>query len=95
MINPCHLTDRKLKTGFKINLESHNIRHAKSILSNEHNFLEFGIQFRNINQILKKMATFYDRLLNQIKFSYRTFSSASFYKINEEDEKSDEFEFVF
>ena len=29
--NPFYFIDEKLKNGFKINLESHNINHAKSI----------------------------------------------------------------
>ena len=33
MINPYYFTDEKLKKCFKINLESHNLIHANSILS--------------------------------------------------------------
>ena len=36
------------------------------------------------------MATFYTRLKNQYKFEYLILFSASFYKINEEDQRSDE-----
>ena len=52
MINPYHFTDKNLKTGFKINLESHNIKHANSILIITPNFPEFGIEFRYINKII-------------------------------------------
>ena len=38
------------------------------------------------------MATIYARLMNQYKFKYRLLFSASIYKINEEDERSDETE---
>ena len=46
MINPYYFIDEKLKNGFKINLESHNISHANSILNITPNFQEFGIEFR-------------------------------------------------
>ena len=36
------------------------------------------------------MATIYARLINQYKFKYHILFSASFYKINEEDQRSDE-----
>ena len=35
------------------------------------------------------MATIYARLLGQNKFTYHILFSASFYKINEEDQRSD------
>ena len=38
------------------------------------------------------MATYYARLKNQYKFKYHKFFSASFYKINEEGQRSDEIE---
>ena len=38
------------------------------------------------------MATFCARLLNQCKYNYHILFSASFYKINEEDQRSDETE---
>ena len=38
------------------------------------------------------MATKYARLRNQYKFNYLSLFSASFYKINEEDQRSDETE---
>ena len=38
------------------------------------------------------MATIYARLINQYKFKHHILFSASFYKINEEDQRSDEIE---
>ena len=82
MINPYYFIDKNLKIGFKINLESHNINHANYILTTTPNFSEFGIEFRYINKIVKKLSVIYARLLNQYKFKYHTLFSASFYKIN-------------
>ena len=52
----------------------------------------FGIETRYINKILKEVATFYASLLNQYKFKYHVSLSASFYKINEKDQRIDEIE---
>ena len=38
------------------------------------------------------MVTIYARLINQYKYKYHILFSASFYKINEEDQRSDEIE---
>ena len=65
MINPYYFIDQNLKIGFKINLESHNINHANSLLNIEPNFPDVGIGKRYNNKILKEMATFYARLINQ------------------------------
>ena len=92
MINPYYFIDENLKIGFKINLESHNISHANSILTITPNFPEFGIKFRYINKIVKELSVIYARLLNQYKFKCHTFFSASFYKINEEDQRKNEIE---
>ena len=46
MINPYYFFNENLKIGFKINLESHKISQANSILTITPNFLEFGIEFR-------------------------------------------------
>ena len=40
------------------------------------------------------MATIYARLINEYYFNYHILFSASFYKINEEDQGSDETELV-
>ena len=92
MINPYYFIDENLKTGFKINLEGHNINHAISLLNIFPNFPDIGIETRYINKILKEMATIYVRLINEYKFKYHIIFSASFYKINEEDQGSDEIE---
>ena len=38
------------------------------------------------------MATIYSKLINQYKFNYHILFSDSFYKINEEDQRSNEIE---
>ena len=53
---------------------------------------EFGHVTRYINRIRKEMAIFYARLINQYMFKYQLLVSASFYKIKEEDQRSDETE---
>ena len=87
MISPYYFIDENSKNGFKINLESHNISHANSILTITPNFPEFGIEFRYINKIIKELSIIYAILINQYKFKYHTIFSASFYKINEEDRR--------
>ena len=81
-----------MKIGFKINLESHNIIHATSILTITPKFPEIGIEFRYINKLIKKISVIYARLINQYKFKYHTILSASFYKINKEDQRKNEIE---
>ena len=92
MINPYYFIDENLKIGFKINLESHNFSHVNSILIITPNFPKFGIEFRYINKIVKELSVIYARLINQYKFKYHSLFSASFYKINEEDQRNNEIE---
>ena len=92
MINPYYFIDKNLKNGFKINLESHNISHANSILTITPKLPEFGVEFRYINKIVKELSVIYARLINQYKFKYHTLFSASFYKINEEDQRDNHIE---
>ena len=92
MTNPYYFIDKNLKNGFKINLDSHNFSHANSILTILPKFPEFGIEFRYINKIVKELSVIYTRLINQYKFKYHTLFSASFYKINEEDQRINEIE---
>ena len=92
MINPYYFIDENLKIGFKINLESHIINHANSILTITPNFPEFGVEIRYINEIIKELSVIYARLINQYKYEYHTLFSASFYKINEEDQRYNEIE---
>ena len=56
------------------------------------NFPEFGIEFRYISIIIKELSVIYARLINQYKFKYHTLFSASFFKINEEDQRYNEIE---
>ena len=86
------MIDENLKVGITINLENHNINHAKSLLSIFSNFPDTGTETRYINKTLKEIATFYARLINQYKFKYHIFLSAIFYMINEEDQRSEEIE---
>ena len=92
MINPYYFIDKNLKIGFQIFLESHNISHANSILTITCKYPAFGIEFRYINKIIKELSVIYARLINQYKFKYHTLFSASFYKINEEDQRDNEIE---
>ena len=94
MINPYNFIDENLKNGFKINLESHNISHANSILTITPNFSEFGIEFRYINKIVKELSVIYVRLINQYNFKYHTLYPASFYKIHEEDQRYNEMNYI-
>ena len=92
MINLYYFIDENSKIGFKTNLESHNINHANSLLNIEPKFPDIGVETRYVNKILKELSVIYARLINQYKFKYHNLFSASFYKINEEDQRSDEIE---
>ena len=92
MINPCRFIDENLKVGSKIILESHNVNLADSTLNIIPFYTDFGTETGYINKISEEMATIYARLLNKFKFNYHNFFAANFYKINEEDQRSDETE---
>ena len=92
MINPYYFTDRNLKVGFKINLDSHHINHLNSKITITPNFKEFGIEVRYINIMIKEMSVIYARLINQYKFRYQTVFSARFDKQNEDGQLLDETE---
>ena len=92
MINPYYFTDRYLKVGFKTNLDTHHINHAKSKLTITPNYHEFGIEIRYINEIIKEIAVIYARLINQYKFKYQTVFSARFGKQDEDNQVLDETE---
>ena len=92
LINPYYFIEENLKNGFKINLESHNISHANSILTITPNLPEFGIEKRYFNKIKKELSVIYARLINQYKIKYHTLFSASFYKFNEKDQRYNEIE---
>ena len=90
--NLYYFFDKILKVAFKFFLEGHNINHANSLLNIIPNFADIGIETRYTNKILKEIATKNARLINQYKFKDHILFSASFYKINEEDQRSDEIE---
>ena len=92
MINPSCFTDRNLKVGFKINLDSHHINHLNSKLTITPNHPEFGIEVRYINKIMKELSANYARLKNQYNFRYQTVFSARFDKQNEDNQVLDETE---
>ena len=92
MINPYYFTDRNLKVGFKINLDSHNFHHANSKLTITPYYPEFFIEFRYINKIMRELAVIYARLINQYKFRYQIVFSARFDKQNEKNQLLDETE---
>ena len=92
MINPYYFTDRNLRVGFKINLDSHHINHLNSKLTITPNHPEFGIEFRYINKIMKELFIIYARLINQYEFKYQTVFSARFDKQNEDNQILDETE---
>ena len=56
MINPYYFINENLKIGFKINLESHNVNHANSLLNIIPNFPDIGIETRYINKIIKELS---------------------------------------
>ena len=92
MIIPYYFTDSKLNVGFKINLDSHHINHAKSKLTITPNSPEFGIEVRYINKIIRELTVIYARLTNQYKFKYQTVFSARFDKQDEDNQVLDQTE---
>ena len=56
-------------------------------------FPEFGFEYRYNNNIIRELSVNNARLKNQYIFKYHTLFSASFYKINEEDQRIIEIEF--
>ena len=92
MLIPYYFTDRNLKVGFNIILESHHIIHATSKLIVKPNYPEFGIEVRYINKIMKELSVIYARLLNQYKFKYQTAFSTRFDKQDEKNQVLDETE---
>ena len=90
MITPYYLTDRNLKVGFIITLESHHNNHANSKLNIRPNYPEFGMKVRYINKIIKELSIIYARLINQCKFKYKTIFSARFDKQDEDNRVLDE-----
>ena len=92
MLNLYYFTDGNLKVGFKINLDTHHINHAFSILTIAPNYLEFGIEVRYIKKIIKELSVIYARLINQYIFKYQTVFSARFEKQDGSNQVLDETE---
>ena len=92
MLNPYYFADRNLRVGLKINLDSHDINHANSKLTVTPNYLEFGIEVRYINKIVKELSVIYARLINQYKFKYQTVFLARFDEQDEDNQVLDETE---
>ena len=90
MISLYNFIDDKLKIGFKINLESHNFNHANPFLTIIPIHPDSGIETNYNNKMFKEMATIYARLKNPHKYKYHILFSASFYKTDEEVQRSDE-----
>ena len=80
MINPHYFTDRNLKVGFNITLESHHINHANSKLIIKPSCPEFGIEGRYINKIIKELSVISATSINQYSIRYQTMFSARFDK---------------
>ena len=55
VLNPFYFSDRNLRVGFKISLDSHHINHANSKITVSPNYPEFGIEVRYINKIIKEL----------------------------------------
>ena len=95
MLSPYYFTDRNLKVGFKIKLDSHHINIANSKLTITPNCPGFGIEVRYIIKIIKELSVIYARLMNQYIFKYQTVFSARFDKQDEDNQVLDETEFYF
>ena len=65
MNNSYHVTDRALRVGFKITLDSYHINHANSKVTIIPIYPEFSIESRYINKIMKELSIIYARLKNQ------------------------------
>ena len=95
MIILYYFTDREMRVGFNITLESHHNNHAISKLIIQPNFLEFGVQVPYINKLMKELSIIYARIINQYIFKYQTEFSARFDKQDEDYETLDETELFF
>ena len=78
MPDPYYFTDRRLRVGFKKNLDSHHINHADFKLNIKPKYPEFGSEVCFINKIMKELFIFYARLINQYKLKNQTVFSARF-----------------
>ena len=88
MNNPYYFIDKNLKIGFKINLESHIICDANSILTIIPIFPDFGIEVKYIITIIKKLSVIYARIKFIINLNITLHFQRAFKKINEEDQRT-------
>ena len=65
MLKLSYFTDRNIKVGFTISLDSHHINHANSKLTITPYYPELGIEVRYINKIMKELSVIYARIVNQ------------------------------
>ena len=93
MFNPYYFTNRNLKVGFNITLESHHINYANSKLIVKPKCPEFGIEVRSNNKIVRELSVIYARTMNQYTFKNQTLFSARFDKQDENNQVLDETEF--
>ena len=68
-----YFSDRKLKIGFNITLESHHNNHANSKLVNKPNYSEFGTEVRYISKIMRELSVFHAKLKNQKNSNIKQF----------------------
>ena len=87
---PYYFTDRNLKVGFEINLDSHHNNHASSKLTITPKYPEFGIEVRYTNKI--ELSVIFVRLITQYKLKYQTVFSAMFDEQDEDNQVLDETE---
>ena len=80
MVNPYYVTDKALRVGFKLVLESHHNNHVYSELFIKPIYSEFGIEFQYFNKVVKELCVIYARLINQYNFKYQTVLPAIFDK---------------
>ena len=92
MINTYFFTDRNLTVGFKIDLDTHHINHARSKLTITPNCPDFGIEIRYNKKIKKEFSAMYAILIYQNKFKYQTVFSERFGKQDEDNQLLDETE---
>ena len=93
MINPFYFTDRILKIAFNTNLDSHHINHANSKLTFTPKLLETEKIY--VDLIMREMTKNYARLLKGNTIKNQTVFSASFFKLDEDDEVLDGIDLYF
>ena len=89
MNNPSYLTDRAMRVGLNLTLESHHNNHANSKLTIKPIYPEFGIEIRYFNKIIKELSVICARIISQYNFKYQPVFSARFDKQNEDNQVLD------